>query len=306
VNVTLENGQKIDFLNRELKNFQEIARCIKPLPGEVPRINGIDIFGAEIPFNGVVGGDHIVYVDFNRRYDLDHRIQEARDANRPDIVEQLELNKRRAGVMLADVAGHQVTDAMLAGMLHQAFLTGVQYELKNQGQVTSELFEILNTRFFNSSSVQKFITLIYGEIHESGEFKFINAGHPPPVVFSNKFDKLIKVCYERVLNFPPIGTLPSKDDIDVRRNFSYLGYKQKYSVNSINLMGQGDILLLYTDGLSEHSDESDRLYFSTKLEETLKQVKFQAAKDIYFHIKEDLLNFGRPNDDISFVIIKKE
>ena len=33
-----------------------------------------------------------------------------------------------------------------------------------------------------------------------------------------------------------------------------LGVKEKYTVNEINLMGRGDILILYTDGLSDHRD----------------------------------------------------
>ncbi|NIM11226.1 MAG: SpoIIE family protein phosphatase [Candidatus Aminicenantes bacterium] len=304
-NVGIKNGSKVDYLLSELKNFQDIARHIKPLSGEIPQINGIDIYGEVIPFNGIVGGDHIIYVDFNKRYDLDHRIQEAQKQNRQDIVEKLELNKRRAGVLVADAAGHNITDALLSAMLHQAFLTGVQYELKDNGEVTADLFEILNTRFFNSSSITKFITLIYGEIWDNGHFRFVNAGHPPPVVFSNKYDKLIKVCYEQVIHFPPIGTMPSREDVDSRRHFSHLGYKKKYSVHSINLMGEGDILLLYTDGLSEHCDEKNCLYFAERLEDTLKRIKNESASDIYAQIKENLLSFAEPSDDITFVVIKK-
>ncbi|MCP4146914.1 MAG: serine/threonine-protein phosphatase [bacterium] len=304
-NDAIDIDKTIEFLNNELKNFQTIATRLKPCSGDVPVLNGIDIFGEVIPYNSVVGGDHLIYVDFNKRYDLAHRIQVAEAARRYDVVEKLHLCKHRVGVMLADAAGHNITDALLAAMLHQAFLTGVQYELKENGEITSDLFEIINTRFFNSASLSKFITLIYGEISDAGKFSFINAGHPPPVVFSNEFNKLIKVCFERVIHFPPIGTLPSKEDIDSRRNFSRLGYKRKYSTNDINLMGSGDILFLFTDGFSEQEDDKGNPYFPNRLEEKLIQVKHAPAKEIYYSIKEDLLNFAKPDDDISFVIIKK-
>lgn len=295
----------LTFLEDELKNFEGIARHLKPCSGEIPALSGIDIYGEAIPLNGVAGGDHIIYVNFNKRYDLARRIEEAEKANRPEVVEKLKLNRHRAGVLLADAAGHQVTDALLVAMLHQAFLTGVQYELKHNGEVTAELFEILNTRFFNSASLSKFITLIYGEISDTGKFRFISAGHPLPVVFSNLYDRLVKVCYERLLRFPPIGTLPSKEDMDSHRNYSRLGYKKRYSVHEINLMGSGDILLLYTDGLSEHATEEGTLYFSDRLEETLRRLKDGSAREIYFNLKEDLLRFAPPEDDISFVVIKK-
>lgn len=292
------------FLEHEIKNFEAIANRIKPSSGEIPELQGIEIYGETLPLNGIAGGDHIIYVDFRKRYDLEHRIEEAKHSNRFEIVDNLERNRHRSGILLADAAGHNITDALLAAMLHQAFLTGVQYELKDHGEVTGELFEILNTRFFNSSSLSKFVTLIYGEIHESGTFRFINAGHPPPVVFSHKYDKIIRIQNDRVVNYPPIGTLPSKDDIDSRFNFSRLGYKKKYSVNELNLMGYGDILLLYTDGFSEHGEPGNE-YFKVRLENKVKEIKLAPAREIFKEVKQDLLNFATPEDDISFVVIKR-
>lgn len=293
------------FLKHELENFGDIARHLKPSSGEIPTLEGIDIYGEAIPLNGVAGGDHIIYVDFNKRFDLEQRIEEAQKNNRQEVVEKLMLNKRRAGILLADAAGHNVTDALLAAMLHQAFLTGVQYELKQHGEVTVELFEILNSRFFNSSSLTKFITLIYGEISDAGKFRFISAGHPLPMVFSHRYNKLIKVCFERMFRFPPIGTLPSGEDVDCERNFSRLGYKRKYSIHEINLMGAGDILLLYSDGFSEHRNDREILYLSGRLEQTLDRIKSGSASEIYFNLQDDLFNFAKPSDDISLVVIKK-
>lgn len=295
----------LSHLKHEMENFEDMAEQLKPCSGEIPGIPGIDIYGETIPLNCVAGGDHIVFVDFNKRYNLEQRIRKAMDAGRSGVAEKLELNKHRAGILLADAAGHNITDALLVAMLHQAFLTGIQYELKDNGEVTTELFEILNTRFFNSSRISKFITLIYGEISDTGKFRFISAGHPLPIVFSNKYDRLVKVCFDRVFRFPPIGTLPSGEDIDSDRNFSRLGYKKRYSVQEINLMGDGDILLLYTDGFSEHRIDMTTFYFTDRLEDTLRRIKDKNAREIYFTLKEDLLAFAPPEDDISFVVIKK-
>ncbi|MEN8155011.1 MAG: PP2C family protein-serine/threonine phosphatase [Acidobacteriota bacterium] len=295
-----------DFLKDELKNFQEIFSSIKPSSGEFPEIDGIDIFGGSMPLNGIAGGDHIIYIDFNRRYDMERRIREAKEAGNLIVAEKLNEMRSRAGILIADVSGHKITDALMAAMLHQSFLVGVLYELDQYGEITGDLFENLNSRFYRSSSFSKFITMIYGEISVDGMFRFINAGHPSPVVFSNRFNKLIKVCLNRVVNFPPIGTLPSRDDIDSSRNFSRLGFKKKYSVNKINLMGKGDILLLFTDGLIEHGIEEKEPYFNEALENILRSVKESSAKDIFHRIKEDLKKYSEPSDDISFVVIKKK
>jgi len=292
-------------MQAELKNLFKISDSIKPLSGEIPKLDNIDVYGEVIPFNGIVGGDHIIYVDFNQRYDIDQRIKIAKDKSLNKVADNLKKLKNRAGILLADVAGHNMTDVLLTAMLHQAFLTGVQYELKQNGEITTELFEILNTRFFNSSSISKFITLLYGEIDDRGKFRFINAGHPAPIVFSYKKNKVFRIDKKSIINFPPIGTLPSKEDIDSIKNFSRLGYKRKYSSNEIELMGNGDIMILYTDGFCEHNKNMKNFYIEERLEEVLIKIKNKNAKEIFDLLKEDIINFSKPDDDLSLVIIKR-
>ena len=67
-------GDTFTQLSRELKNFEDIARNLTPRPGDVPQLQGIDVFGGTLPFNGVMGGDHLIYVDFKQRFDLEARI----------------------------------------------------------------------------------------------------------------------------------------------------------------------------------------------------------------------------------------
>jgi serine phosphatase RsbU (regulator of sigma subunit) len=292
------------LLTGELNNFQDIARYIMPLPGEIPTLADIDVYGDTIPLNGVVGGDHIIYVDFKKRYDLRARIQQAAAAGKAEVVANLERCKSKAGIVLLDVSGHLVTDALIAAMLHQAFLLGSLYELDVFGHITRRLFENLNMRFYHSSSRRKFVTMIYGEIGEDATFRFLSAAHPPPVVFSNRHDRFMEVSQDLCTSFPPIGTLPSNDVIDRAATDSPLGFKDRYRLNEWTLMGAGDILLLYTDGLLEHSRENEA-YFPQRLEETVRSVKHQAAKQIFEAIKVDVLDFAVPSDDISVVVIKR-
>jgi serine phosphatase RsbU (regulator of sigma subunit) len=291
-------------LTEELENFKEIFRYIKPLPGEIPTVKGIDVYGDTIPLNGVVGGDHIIFVDFKKRYDLDARIEQAKAAGRMDIVAKLQEGKRKAGVAVLDVSGHRATDAVLAAMLHQAFLVGALYELDMFGNITRRLFENLNSRFYQSSSRYKFVTMIYGEISEDTTFRFLSAAHPPPVVFSNYHGRFMEVSADLCTSFPPIGTLPSKDVIDWNTTSSNLGFKERYRLNQWKLMGAGDILLLYTDGLLEHA-RGEEAYFPGHLEDTIRAVKHETAKKIFEAIKRSALDFAKASDDISVVVIKR-
>ena len=291
-------------LTGELENFQSIASHIMPLPGEIPEVNGMDIYGDTIPLTGITGGDHIIYVDFKKRFDLAARIAQAAAAGRSDVVANLERCRRMAGIAVIDVAGHHATDAMLAAMLHQAFLLGSLYELDMFGHVTRRLFENLNTRFYHSSSLRKFVTMIYGEISEDASFRFISAAHPVPLVFSNHHDRLMEVSRDFWTSFPPIGTLPSNDVIDRGATHSVLGFKEQYQVNEWRLMGSGDILLLCTDGLLEHAG-LDAPFYPEHLERTLRRVKHESARRIFDEIKKSVLEFAAPADDISAVVIKR-
>ena len=128
------------------------------------------------------------------------------------MVENLKQCQRAAGIGLMDVSGHQVTDAFMAAMLHQAFLLGAIYELDISGHITRRLFENLNTRFYQSSSAYKFISVIYGEISEDGAFRFLSAGQPLPVVFSNEHNRLMEVGnnLRRLVSAPRHAAVPGR------------------------------------------------------------------------------------------------
>jgi serine phosphatase RsbU (regulator of sigma subunit) len=302
--VSVEYTDLLTELTDELKNFENIAGHLLPQPGEVPRLHGIDIFGSTIALNGVVGGDHLIYVDFKQRFDLEAKIRRATEEGRFEVVENLRRCQQMAGIVLIDVSGHRVTDALLAAMLHQAFLLGSIYELDMFGHVTRRLFENLNTRFYNSSGAHKFVSMIYGEISERAMFRFLSAAQPFPVVFSKVHDRFMEVGSDLCVSFPPLGVQPSLDVIERNMTKSVLGFKDRYQMNEWVLMGEGDILLLHTDGLAEHSSQ-DEDYFPHRLEQKVREVKHLTALEIFDAVKEDLLAFARPTDDVSLVVIKR-
>ena len=300
----MEASQELERLTRELDNFQSIAKYLVPLPGEVPRLSGIDVWGGSVQLNGSVGGDHITYVDFKQRFDLQARITRAREEGRYDVADNLEGCQRKAGIAVIDVSGHQMTDALLAAMLHQAFLLGAIYELDRYGQITRRLFENLNTRFYQSSGAHKFVSLIYGEIAEDATFRFLSAAMPFPAVFSSRHDRFMEVGADLRISFPPLGMMPSWDVIDRSTTTSTLGFKDHYEMNKWLLMGEGDILLLHTDGLAEHVRGTEE-YFPGRLEAVIRETKLGSAREIFEAVKADVLAFSPPADDISLVVLKR-
>lgn len=317
-------------IKNTLQRLDQRVKYIKPSPGEIPRVRGMDIYGETLPQLGTFGGDHIIYIDFSKRYNLDARIEkiehrwleEIREFSQREItqnphiqkkkrekdriIQALEMCKNKAGVLVADVKGHDESGSFIVGMLHQSFLTGALYEMKLYGHITTNLFEKLNTRFYNSSSVDDFFTMIYGEIAGNGNFKFISAGHPAPLIFSSRKNQFTKIPPDTITNFPPIGVMPSEKDIDAGLSPTVLGYKQEYRISELNLMERGDILLLFTDGLVELENNDGTGFFSGFLEGVLKEKKNTSAWEIGQAIRERIFAFQRnPQDDITYVIIKK-
>jgi len=288
----------------ELENFVQIFQRIRPRwPGT--SLGEVEIYGDSVFLNGSAGGDHLVYLQFDERYDLRRRTAAAKEAGREEIARKLAENRDRIGVLVADVSGHRVTDALVAAMLHQAFLTGVLYELDQFGEVTTRLFENLNTRFSRSLSIEKYVTMIYGEISATGRFRFLSAGSPDPMIFSAEFDSFVNIAKDRLVGVYPLGMFPSEDDVDLSKNLGALRYKPSYTVNEVNLMGLGDILLLLTDGYAEHARSDDSPFTPGVLERTLRSVKHLSAQAIYEAVRDRALSFAPATDDMTMVVIKR-
>ena len=290
-----------EILKKETKNLETIIGKLEPKGGEIPQLNGIDIYGKTLPLHGIGGGDHLIWMDFKKRYDLKARIKEAKSVG---VREKLKLNKTRGGILIADVEGHEITDAVTASGLHHAFLTGALYELERDGEITTHLFENLNTRFYSTSTIDdknKSFTMIYGEISREGIFRYISAAHPMPLVFSEKENKIIDLSETQMRASIPIGFMPSKKHIDAKKNHSSLGLKEEYEVNELKLENKGDMCVLFTDGLEDHFGNP----FRETLEGTLRDAKHLTSKGIYNRVRRTIYDHGKPEDDISYVIIKK-
>jgi serine phosphatase RsbU (regulator of sigma subunit) len=297
-----------DVLVNELLHVQEVASLALPRKDRFPTLANIDYFAEIDPYMGCVGGDLLTIVNFDE-YHLDERIELAETAGDHAVAARLRKNKNRFGIMVADAAGHSIGDSVTVNYLHGAFKTGVAYELKHNGEVTADLFELLNTQFYNRMSPEylarkPYLTLLYGEVSNDGVFRFLSAGHPPPIVFSNEYDRIVKLDTKDVMNSTPLGIFPSEYHVDIE-HFDPSGFeKGKYPLNEIALLGKGDILLLYTDGLidQEHSPVS---FSDERLEQVLRETKHESARDVHAAIKAALHSYGEVTDDVTLAVIKK-
>jgi serine phosphatase RsbU (regulator of sigma subunit) len=263
-------------IQRALKRSKEF---LEPLPpGVLPR-NSVD--------------DHVQWLKSRPGYrpEMEIEYRNARSSEQVRVAENLHELYTTAGVLLVDAEGHGIISAKIASTVHDTFHALMLSELDHRGKTTPELFERINVRLAQSvtarnalgriekESAHEIATMLYGEVHPSGHFRFVNFGHPPPLVFSADNRKFTQIDKGRMVQFLPLGLQIPEDHPDRNRYFS-LQFRQRRAnstdVAEITLMSPGDILFLYTDGVYDGSDDEERQL----LEGVMRRNCLLPAKDI--------------------------
>ena len=85
------------------------------------------------------------------------------------------------------------------------------------------MFEKINLRLAQSvtarnalgwgkdDSSREIATMLYGEIRPGGHFRFVNFGHPPPLVFSAEFERFVEIGNARMAQFLALGLAIPED-----------------------------------------------------------------------------------------------
>ncbi len=146
-------------------------------------------------------------------------------------------------------------------------------ELDRYGKTTPELFENINLRLALSVTARNALglsekenarenaTMLYGEVRPGGQFRFANFGHPSPLVFSAEYGKFMHVDEGCMMQFFPLGLQIPTDHPDRKKYYAINLRQRDFSASDlgeITLMSPGDILVLYTDGVYDGSDETAR------------------------------------------------
>lgn len=215
----------------------------------------------------------------------------AKSSEQLRIAEDLQQLYTTAGVLLVDSQGHGLISAKIASTVHDTFHALMLSELDQRGKTTPALFEKINLRLAQSVTARNALggdpndnsreiaTMIYGEVRPNGTFRFVNFGHPPPLIFSAEYRRFMEINRDHMVTFPPLGLEIPEDHPDRNKYFSMDIRKRLVSssdVAEITLMSPGDILFLYTDGVYDGRDEKDR----QQIERVIREHKDEPAKDI--------------------------
>jgi hypothetical protein len=198
-----------------------------------------------------------------------------------DMIDFQALENRKYRVALADVAGKGLSAALLAAKL-QATLRALAPDHDSLAEVCSKL-----NRIFHRDSLRSFFaSCVYMEIVESnGAVRLVNAGHLPPIIVrSTGSEELPK-------GDAAVGIFPETN----------------YSEHSIELT-RGEMLLVYSDGLTEAKNEAGDFYGSERLARLVQNLPNLSATEAGEKIVREVTQFigeAPVSDDLSLAILKR-
>jgi len=245
---------KQEHIRHELSISSKIQEKI--LPDDFPDVESFQVYGNSIPAKEV-GGDY-----FN--------------------VFSLE-EKNRLVFCIADVSGKSVSAAIVASMFHSM----IRVMVTTVDSIT-EIFEKLNNAILEDIYEGMYITAFIGSIDTvTGKFKFVNAGHNPPVFIRHSDGKGFKL----ESGGTPLGMFENV----------------KYKLGSGKLK-KDDTIFCYTDGVTECLDKKNNMFGEKQLMKFLKETSNYKSEEIIrllFKALELYSKGAEQSDDITALCVKR-
>ena len=205
-----------------------------------------------------------------------------------DLYDFYKLDENHLFITIADVSGKGVPAAlfMVAAITNLRNYTST---LKNPDDLKIAI-ENTNNRLCANNDVGLFVTAFSGVLDlTTGIFRYVNAGHNPPLI--RRHGK----------NF---------EELPMELNFVLGGWEDWQYVQQEIQLEAGDMIFLYTDGVTEAADASGKMYSLERLQKFLtEREKNSSAKKILVDIHESLQNFSgdaEQSDDITMLAVKFE
>lgn len=200
-----------------------------------------------------------------------------------DYYDFFDLGPGRLGIAIADVSGKGVPAALLMANLQGCFRTHIQ----SGSREPVAMLESINRLLYESTSPENFATAFFGEYDlAEHRLRYVNCGHLPPL--------LVRAGGESAERLDPTGTV--------------LGaFPQWSSGEAVTRLAAGDLLFLYTDGVTEAEAADGEEFGDARLGAVLKDAGEASAEGIIEKVMGAIQRFssGIQHDDITAVALKR-
>jgi sigma-B regulation protein RsbU (phosphoserine phosphatase) len=198
-----------------------------------------------------------------------------------DYYDFVDLDNERIGIAIGDIAGKGIPAAMLMSNLQAALRISASIS-KN----TREVLNQVNVHITKTTPPERFATFFYGVFDPARRrLEYTNAGH----------------------NFPILCRKDQSYSM-LRTGGVIVGLLEDAEYESdVVAMKPGDLMILYTDGVTEALNSSEEEYGESRLIEASMAVAQLPAQSIIDSILESVINFTHGNlqtDDLTLVVLK--
>lgn len=275
-----ENLERLVRVEKEKERLQselEIAREVQNQlnPRTVPSIPGIELTALCHPARTVSG----------------------------DYYDYLPLLDSKVALAIGDVAGKGISAALLMATVQSSLRTQIRACLEaattvaaaaapgggngHAALLTSTLVSQLNQQLYSFTSAEKFATFYFGIYDgQGGMLTYTNAGHPPPIVIRDGEVQRLET------NGMVVGAFPFAE----------------YDESRIQL-GSGDLLVCFTDGITEPENEYGEMFGEDGLIDVLLKNAWRRPEDIITSViaaVHEWTNSPELQDDMTLLLAKRK
>ncbi len=199
-----------------------------------------------------------------------------------DYFDFIRIIEHQTGVSIADVAGKGIP----ASLIMAAFRASLIAEIRNNYAIRM-ICKKVNSLIFESVERENYVTAVYGVLDSKNDiFTFSNCGHNPPILLKN--NNRVELLKEGGMALGVVA-------------------ETEYEERPIFLQS-GDIILFYTDGVSEAKNSKGEEFGPERLVDTLKKHRILPAYEILQEIYKAVKEFAYESqiiDDLTMLTVKK-
>jgi sigma-B regulation protein RsbU (phosphoserine phosphatase) len=202
-----------------------------------------------------------------------------------DYYDFIELDDGRLGLAIGDVSGKGISAALLMASL-RASLRGMTLDGPSD---LAAMMQRVNRLVYEASANNRYATFFFATYDpRTRELRYVNAGHNPPTLIRANNEEILRLDAGGMV----VGLLPQADYVE-----------------QLVILNPGDLLIAYTDGISEAMTIDDEEWGEERMLTAARRSQDGSAAtilDAIFRSADEFTASAAQHDDMTLLIMKLE